>query len=430
MLLLARQLQRAQRIQGAWVSEEEVRKVVAHWRRQAPEVVYVERRRGRRRRRRRHGGGGAPAAAATTTTTRRSMRQAMELVVRSQLGSTSMLQRKLKVGFARAGRIMDLLEQRGVVGPSEGSKARAVLMTRRGVRADPGDRSRDAADRERPVGRSGYVSGAWPSFTEITSGLRFPEGPIAMPDGSVVLVEMSGERLTRVLARRHEGDDRRDRRRTQRRRRSVPTARSTSATTAAASRPSTSRRCCLPGPFDPSDYIGGRIQRVDLSTGAVTDLYTECDGRPLRAPNDLVFDTARRLLVHRPRHPRRRGTDERPHQHLLRQGRRQPHQRAGASRSKRPTASACRPTAHAVLGRDVHRSCVPAHDRRARRAGAGASARPVGVCLAGLPGLPAARLARPSTAMATCASHTGQRRRHRDLARRRDRSSTSPPATC
>ncbi len=125
MLLLGPASSVPQRVQGAWVSEEEVRKVVGHWRRQAAEPTYVAGIEGE----------DGPMSGARSTFASEDdddealTRQAMELVVRSQLGSTSMLQRKLRVGFARAGRLMDLLEQRGVVGPSEGSKARSVLMT-------------------------------------------------------------------------------------------------------------------------------------------------------------------------------------------------------------------------------------------------------------------------------------------------------------
>jgi S-DNA-T family DNA segregation ATPase FtsK/SpoIIIE len=130
MLMLPGNSSVLSRVQGSFISEEEVRAIVGHWREQAPDVTYVSGV---------EGASGDEPDLVTASTNAISgngedddevmMRQAMELVVRSQLGSTSMLQRKLKVGFARAGRIMDLLEQRGVVGPSEGSKARAVLMT-------------------------------------------------------------------------------------------------------------------------------------------------------------------------------------------------------------------------------------------------------------------------------------------------------------
>ena len=124
---------------------------------------------------------------------------------------------------------------------------------------------------------------------EVASGLKFPEGPIAMRDGSVILVEMFGPRITRV---RPDGSK-------------ETIAEITGGPNGAAIGPDGALYLCnnggcfteidfgglsFPGPFDKSKYSGGRIQRVDIATGSVTDLYTECDGHPLRAPNDLVFD--------------------------------------------------------------------------------------------------------------------------------------------
>ena len=120
MLLLTASSNIPRRLQAPWVSEEEVREVVQHWRAQGGQseaIVGIE------------GIDDGPAGASGMDDDDELLVQARDLVVRSQLGSTSMLQRKLRVGFARAGRLMDLLEQAGVVGPSEGSKARAVLMT-------------------------------------------------------------------------------------------------------------------------------------------------------------------------------------------------------------------------------------------------------------------------------------------------------------
>jgi S-DNA-T family DNA segregation ATPase FtsK/SpoIIIE len=126
MLLLGPTSSAPSRIQGSWVNEDEVRKVAAVWKRQAPEIDYDKDVQGAEDGGAMSSGLGAGGGGDDDDDL---VRQAMELIVRSQLGSTSMLQRKLKVGFARAGRLMDLLEQRGVVGPSEGSKARAVLMS-------------------------------------------------------------------------------------------------------------------------------------------------------------------------------------------------------------------------------------------------------------------------------------------------------------
>ncbi len=126
MLLLEGGSSAPERIQGAWVEESEVHAIVSSWRRQAPDVEaqYVAEVQGSDDSGSSIGTSGSPGSGDDEL-----LLQATELVVRSQLGSTSMLQRKLKVGFARAGRLMDLLEERGIVGPSEGSKARDVLMT-------------------------------------------------------------------------------------------------------------------------------------------------------------------------------------------------------------------------------------------------------------------------------------------------------------
>lgn len=123
----------------------------------------------------------------------------------------------------------------------------------------------------------------------VTTGLRFPEGPVAMPDGSVILTEMFGHQLTRVAP---DGSK-------------TKVADVVGLPNGLAVGPDGFLYMCnnggaftplqmgdllFPGEFDPSKYIGGRIQKVNIDTGEVTDLYTHCGDIALRAPNDIVFD--------------------------------------------------------------------------------------------------------------------------------------------
>lgn len=121
----------------------------------------------------------------------------------------------------------------------------------------------------------------------IADGLKFPEGPIAMPDGSVILVEIAAGRLTRVNA-----DGSKD-----------TIAEPGGGPNGAAIGPDGACYVCNNGgmkfhekdgllfPGDaPDDYSGGRIERIDLDTGKVDVLYTEVNGEPLKGPNDIVFD--------------------------------------------------------------------------------------------------------------------------------------------
>jgi gluconolactonase len=127
------------------------------------------------------------------------------------------------------------------------------------------------------------------AITEIAAGLRFPEGPIAMADGSVVLVEIASAKLTRVAPGGAKST----------------IAQMSGGPNGAAIGPDGKCWITNNGGFlwheeagggvrpvmQPPDYSGGRIEKVDLVSGQIETVYTHCNGHALRGPNDLVFDT-------------------------------------------------------------------------------------------------------------------------------------------
>ena len=243
-----------------------------------------------------------------------------------------------------------------------------------------------------------------PELVEVASGLRSRKVPIAMPDGRSILVEMFGPRLTRVPAGRHEGDDRRDPRRPQRRRDRARTARCTCATTVLASPRRHWSGLTFPGAVHAGATTSAGGSRRSTSTPARwTDLYTECDGRPLWAPNDLVFDahggfyftdhglptTSERIAHAQPASTTRRPTVRASSEVVFPVARAERH---------RPVAR----RHQAVLGRDVD---GPGHAARHPRAGRGGRGRPrrhLGCACTGSRASSCSTRS-PSTVTATCA---------------------------